>query len=530
MTTQVPYEPVPLGALLARRARERGSAPFLLWGDEAISFAEADDRARRFAAGLHRLGIGRGDRVCLLLPNCPEFVYAWFGILKLGAVEIPLNTALRGDVLRHALEVVSPRAVVAASRYLDALAQVLPASTADLILLGEDRAPAHRFRGRTLAYRDVLAASGGGPEPDLPPSDHATYMFTSGTTGPSKAVIHSHTFGYTYGWDKVARMGATGADTIFCPLPLFHVDGKYGGLIAALLAGARLALAERFSATRFWDDVQRYRATEFLYLGTIASILFKQEAAAPSANPVRACWGANMPAELYLPFEERFALTVIEVYGSTEGGTPLYMPWDDRRPGTCGRPIPGFQVTILDGEDRELPPGQVGELAIRPDRPDTVMAGYYGEPEQTLAAFRNLWFHTGDLAWKDPEGYVHFVARAKDCIRRGGENISAYEVEAAIGSHPQVAEAAVVAVPSDIWGEEVMVFVVPKGSRPPAPEALIVHAEARLAYFMVPRYVEFLDAIPKTATEKPEKYKLRERGVTARTWDREAAGYKLRRP
>jgi crotonobetaine/carnitine-CoA ligase len=313
-------------------------------------------------------------------------------------------------------------------------------------------------------------------------------------------------------------------------MPLFHITAQIGSIVSALFAGGQVALYQRFSATTFWDEIRSSGATVFLGMGAVGNILMKNPASPEDTyNRVRLAVIVPPPGDLE-GFEKRFGLRVIyETFGMTEG---LIIPpklYEPRRPGCCGKPVEDYEVRIVDDDDLALGPRETGEIVMRPRQPYTMMSGYYKMPEATLEAFRNLWFHTGDLGYFDQDGFLYYVGRKKDAIRRRGENISAYEIETAVNQHPAVLESAAIAVPSDVGEDDVKIVVVLKPEAELTPEDLILFCEPKMAYFMIPRYVEFRESLPKNPSQRIEKYKLRADGINQNTWDREKAGLTLRR-
>jgi crotonobetaine/carnitine-CoA ligase len=297
-----------------------------------------------------------------------------------------------------------------------------------------------------------------------------------------------------------------------------------------MLADAEAVLHTRFSASGFWDICRREGVTAFNYMGALLMMLHKQPPQADDRdNLVRRAYGAPAPASICREFEARFGLKLIEVYGSTELGTVTLNTVEGFRVGSCGRPVPLYEVQIQGEDGRPCPPGVDGEIVARPRQPDVMFKEYYRMPEATVKAFRNLWFHTGDRGRMDQDGYFYYVDRMKDAIRRRGENISSWEVEKVIDRIDGVQESAVFGVPSELSEEEVMTVIVPKPGAALRPEIILDELQERLPRFAVPRYVRFAAALPKNTSERIEKYKLREQGVTADTWDREKAGYEVRR-
>jgi crotonobetaine/carnitine-CoA ligase len=369
----------------------------------------------------------------------------------------------------------------------------------------------------------VLEAPGE-PPGEPPPSGHgaaapALVLFTSGTTGRSKGCLLSHRFAVRQAELMVRNFGLRADDVLYCPFPLFHLDATVMTVMPALVLGAVAAIGERFSASGFWPEVRAMGATVFDFMGATLTILHKRQSEVDDGDHrVRLGWGVPMP-DFAAEFEDRFRVKLVEAYGSTDVGVPIYSdPALPRRPGSCGRPIPEYDVRIVDASDRPVPVGGVGEIVVRPNEPGLINDGYLGMPAESLAARRNLWFHTGDLARQDADGYVYFVGRLSDSIRRRGENISAFEVEEVVAAHPDILEAAAYGVPSDLTEEDVMVAVVPRPGRTVDPAALVAWCADRMARHMVPSYVDVVAALPKTPTEKVEKHALKARGVTPTTW------------
>ena len=305
-----------------------------------------------------------------------------------------------------------------------------------------------------------------------------------------------------------------GDDVLFCPYPIFHWDATIGTIAPALWAGATAVVTERFSVSRFWADVRRYGVTIFDFMGATLTFIHKQERLPDDAdNPARLAWGVPMPA-FKDEFEERFGLTLIEGYGSTEGGVMVWQePGERYPPGSCGRAVPEFRLRIVDGDDRPLPPGDIGEIVVRPTRDadrHLMLTGYYRMPDLNREVFRGGWFHTGDLGRLDEDGNLYFEGRRKDAIRRRGENISAYEIEQVIEAHPAVLEAAAYGVPSEYTEEDVAVSVALRPGSELTADELLDYCRGRMARYMVPLFVRFLDALPKTPTEKVEKATLRQ--------------------
>jgi crotonobetaine/carnitine-CoA ligase len=534
--TPKPFADATLGEVLARRAAEHPHRPFLTFAGETYAYGEIDALATRVAASLARLGVGHGDRVMLMVPNSPAFVLTMFGVARLGAVEVPINTAYKGDLLRYVLGDSGPRALVVHAQWLDRVLPLLEAAASLEVLAvdGGEPPPASELPPgvRALPFRALLEDAGAFAAPPVDRTDLGAIMYTSGTTGPSKGVQVTHAHQVLYGYDWATAVDFGGDDVLFGPLPLFHALARTLGVVPTLLHGAHMAIEERFSATRFWAQARAADATIVHGIFGMVPILLGQP---PSADDrrhrIRTFYIG--PSKLTRPFRERFGIHIVEVFGATETGIVTRTPYGEYREGSCGRPNDDtFEVRIVDDRDQPVAVGETGEIVVRPKVPWALMTGYYGKPEATVEAFRNLWFHTGDFGREDEDGYVFFVDRKKDAIRRRGENISSSEVESAVNAHPAVLESAAIAVPSPLTEDEVKVCVVLQPGARLEPAELIRFLDERLPYFAVPRYVEVLPALPKTPNEKVRKVELRRAGrdgITDATWDRERHDVQLTR-
>jgi crotonobetaine/carnitine-CoA ligase len=362
------------------------------------------------------------------------------------------------------------------------------------------------------------------------PSDTTAILYTSGTTGPSKGVCCPQAQFYWWARSTAAMLGGLREDDVlYTCLPLFHTNAL-NACMQALTHGCRIVVGPRFSASRFWSRIVEADATVTYLLGAMISILAKTP---PSeldrGHRVRVALAPATPAELHALFHERFGVVLRDGFGMTETNAVIGARDGSSRPGTMGVVMPGYEAKVVDADDNEVPDGTAGELVLRADEPFAFATGYWRMPEETVESWRNLWFHSGDRVVRNPDGSFRFLDRMKDAIRRRGENISAWEVEQVLQSHPDVASAAVVPVPSELGEDDVLACVVPREGASLDPVELIRHCEPRLSYFAIPRYVEVLDALPLTENGKVRKVVLRERGVTESTWDREAAGYTLQR-
>jgi carnitine-CoA ligase len=516
-----PGERASVPSLLQARASASPDAPFVTFVGETVTYAEMLARSHAAADALAAVGLGRGDRLALMLPNCLEFLDLWFASALLGAVLVPINTALQGDGLRYLLEHSGAKILVIDA----ALAETVSAATEG------GSAKARTFlRDSTREGDDVLATLLGGAHPpaslaEPTAEDLASILYTSGTTGLPKGVMNCHNAYTTAGREfAVETVRFRGDDVFYTTLPLFHINAQTLTTMGSIVSGRPMVLAPRFSASGMFDEARAHGATVFNYIGAMLTMLYKQTPRDDdTVNPIRLTVGGAAPRELWQAFEQRFACEILEIYGLTETACfCLSSPPEDIRVGKIGTPVSWSEVRIEGDDGEELGPGEPGEICIRSKRPDVMLMGYYANEQATAEALRGGWFHSGDRGEIDDDGYFTFVDRLKDSIRRRGENISSYEVERAVNDHPAVAESAAVAVPSELGEDEVMIVVVVKDGERLAPQELIAFCERRIARFMVPRYVRFVAALPKTGTERVRKFMLREQGA-ADAWDREAA-------
>lgn len=480
------------------------------------------------AASLQARGVAAGDRIAILLPNRVEFLLSWLASHAIGAIAVPINTGLRGESLVHIIRSTSPVLAICQADLADSVQDVLSdlGQTSQIVVVGEGSVS----RSTQASFAELMRGSDSITDPVVAERDPCCIMFTSGTTGPSKGVTWSNKMS-----DRVASvasksMGYGPDDVLYICLPLFHGNALATSFLPALRSGATVVVAERFSASRFWSDLVEYGATVTNILGVMGPILLRQEPSKlEKAHNLRTALVIPAPEAYYAEMRNRFGLSIVEAYGQVDVGMPLWNSIDDPRPGSCGLPTEGFECRLVDSDDIEVEEGQVGELVLRWNEPYMSLLGYWGLPAATVEATRNLWFHTGDLMRRDSDGWYYFVDRVKDVIRRRGENISSFEVEVALLDHPNVVEAAAYPVPSELSEDEVAVAVVVTPGVSLTAFELMQFLEPKLPYFAVPRYIEFVDNLPKTQTEKIQKGMLKSRGVTPRMWDRDAAGYVVKR-
>ena len=503
--------------LLALQAQRHGNRAFLHFEEQVFGYRDLQSRMEQVGGALQRAGIGRGDKVAIMLENRPEFVFTWFALARIGAVEVPVNTAHKGELLAYVIDQADCRLLFVERTLLpqvDAIRARMP-KLERVVVLDEE--------GPDGWVEFLRGAPAAGPV-DIRDDEPAAILFTSGTTGPSKGAVLPQGYPLLLGRMIMEQARYTEHDRLLNALPLFHGNAQFLSTVPALLSGAQVVLVRRFSASAFWDTVRRHGCTEFNYIGGIVSILLKAEPRADDAdNPLRVMIGAGAPRDRFEEFERRFGVQLLEGYGMSEIGIPISSLSDERRPGSCGRPRSAYEVCVVDDDGHVVGPDTPGELLVRPRVRNGMLLEYYRMPEKTVEAWRDLWFHTGDYLQYDAEGWYYFVDRKKDAIRRRGENISSFEVERLVLAHPAVLECAAVAVPAELGEDEVLLCAVPRPGAALDARTLLAHCEEHMARFMVPRYVRLLERLPKTPTERVQKYLLRAAGVTADTFDREAA-------
>jgi crotonobetaine/carnitine-CoA ligase len=525
------YEgPRTLGAIVSARAEQHPDKIFVTFEDRELTYVDLESGSNRFANRLADIGLDPGASVALMLDNSPEFLVAWVGISKAGMVEVPINTGYRGDLLDYMLGQADVRCVVIADKYLERLAPIAQGlEQLDTIVVVGDESESGVLEATSLEAF-LAAADDVRPGLDVHPHDTAMVLFTSGTTGPSKGAVRSHRANFSIAEATIDLMKYEEGEVFFTVFPMFHVNAKTNTVLPALILDGTVVMHSRFSASNFWRTTREHGVTAFNYMGALLMMLHKQPPADDDAdNPVRKAYGAPAPVEIFDDFQDRFGVNLVEVYGSTECGIVTYNTIDEMRLGTCGKAAPYYDVEIHDELDHQVPPGVTGEIVVRPREPFIMFTEYYGNPEATAEAFRNLWYHTGDRAVMDEDGYFRYVDRIKDSIRRRGENISSWEVERVINSMEAVQESAVVGVPSELTEEEVLAVVVVKPDAALTEEEVVREVNARMPHFAVPRYIRFADELPKNQAQRVQKFALREVGLTDGTWDREAHGIEVTR-
>jgi crotonobetaine/carnitine-CoA ligase len=513
--------------ILDRNAADAPDKVFVRFDDGGEwTYAQTLTTVRHAAAALQRLGIAQDDHVLTWLPNSSDALRIWFAINYIGAVYVPMNVAWRGQVLENAIRVSTARFLISHVDLADRILDIDRCALTDMLLIGPG---AHGKRLPGFTHHDAtefaVAAEPAPPQRPIMPWDNQMIIYTSGTTGPSKGVLCSYMH---CGSCALAFPPLTSEDRNLVNLPLFHMSGT-GAVYRMLAKCGSIALVEAFDTRTFWDTVRRTKTTYLTLLGAMVPFLLKEPPGPRDRDHALRKVCIVPLADGFREFGERFGVDIYTVFNMTETSWPIISERDPATIGTCGRPRPGVSARVVDENDIEVEPGKVGELILRTDAPWAMSHGYYGNPEATARAWRNGWFHTGDAFRQNAQGEFFFVDRMKDAIRRRGENISSFEVEAAVNGHPDVREVAVVGVPSEFGEDEVLAVLSPVEGRVIDCAALLDWLQPRLAHFMIPRYIRVLPELPKTPTQKIQKHVLRADGVVEGTWDREAAGLRIRR-
>jgi len=514
---------------LERHARTKPDEVFATFeGGERWTFAQTLEQVASLAGNLSELGVRQHDHVVLLLPTCPLALRVMFAANYLGAVYVPVNPALKGSALEHVLHNAGAKIAIVHDSVLD---RVLAAAPPDLktVIRSSDGAVSPQGDVAIHGVSAITKSSAPPPAPAKPiqPFDTQSIIYTSGTTGRSKGVLSSYMHAYSCvgpdAWNCLRP-----DDRQMVHMPIFHIGGAFIATVS-LCVGSSIGVVSHFRTEAFWDQVRELEITSAFLLGAMATFLLKQP-----PSPRDRDHGLRMVfivpfGQSGPPIRERFGVDVFTIFNMTEICTPLISRANPAKDNICGRPRAGVEVRLVDEHDCLVRDGQVGQMILRTESPWAMNHGYNANPQATADAWRNGWFHTGDAFYRDADGDYHFVDRLKDAIRRRGENISSYEIEVELLSHPAVREAAAIPVPSEFSEDEVLVVLAPAAGASIEPEEIIRHLQPRVAHHMIPRYVRIIDELPKTPTAKVEKHVLRSEGLTTDTWDRERAGITVRR-
>lgn len=504
------------GRLMGTRGGDADRRVLTIVGERSFTarelWAAVEERERMH----EEVGLRRGDRLCLMLDNGSEFVLDLLAAFRSGVVVAPLNTALRGQSLSSVVRDLSPCVMRTSAAHLEA------ARSAVEEIDGVSLWPvAGELEPGFVRLPDDPAPSGPMGEHEL-----AVILLTSGTTGLPKGVMWPYGMALAVAEHTTWVMGYDDQDTIYTCLPLFHINALFCALYAGLVVGAHVVISPRFSISSYWREIVDHGATTTNMMGAIPALLWRKDACAEErAHRLRLGMVLPLPVER-TEFEARFGFPITEVYGSTDAGIPLGIPFGTSRPGACGVPTPGWEADVVDALDHTVPTGVEGELVTRPRRPHIGSLGYWRQPQATVDATQNLWFHTGDVVVRDAEGWFSYRGRGKEMLRVSGENIAPIQVEATLLRHAAVDEVCVYGLPSELGEDSVVAAVVPRPGTLLDLDELRALAESHLPYFAVPRYFWVVEALPKTATSKVLKSELVGQGLTAGHWD----GGQPRRP
>lgn len=535
-TPHFPRDMWVLPQILEHQAQVRADRPCLSWTDEGtpLTFAQANAEVNRRAHGLAAAGIKKGDMVVLYMPNSLEFVLLWWALQKLGAVEVPVGEVQKGAFLAHQLNLSKARTIITTAELLPRLAEVedqVP-NLARCYLLDQAATGLNRVEIRPAA--ELITDTSANPGVKVSPRDTAAILYTSGTTGMSKGVEMPHSQFYFFAEEDVQLVGLTEDDVYMTGFPFFHGNAQFLTIYPCLIAGAHCVLYPKFSASDYFGRARRCGATVSNLIGaTMAFICATPPTPEDRNHKIRTIYAAPLAFDLAKEFTDRFGeIEFVDGFGQTEISNIFQTPRGAKRPeGASGVLMDQwFEVRIANPEtDEEVPEGEVGELLIRHKVPGIISNGYLGQPDKTVETWRNLWFHTGDALRRDAEGWYYFVDRVKDALRRRGENISSFEVESVIRTFPGIAEVAVIGVKADekAGEDEVKACIILREGAVLDHAALIAWCDERMAAHMVPRYLEVMDSLPQTPSEKVKKKDLRERGITPETWDRTKAAVTL---
>lgn len=525
--------------LLRLHADAVGDTPFLLSDDRIHSYGEANAMVNAYAHGLRRMGLQSGDRLMLYMHSCVEFVLLSLAANKLGALWVPINTDYRGEWLVETINASRGSVLVTDMELLEKLQPVDRELDYRRLLL---RGPADAV-GREFAQRGIVTLEELADNPAAEPEtkhigygDAAAVLWTSGTTGKPKGVIQSHNVWIRAAVNNDRLYGTREGDIAYNCLPLYNSAAWVANIYRALSTGIPCALDKHFSVSKFWDRIRFYGATQTTTLGAMHMFLWNEPRKADDAdNPLRVASMVPMPQKLIAPFCERFGMeAIVQGFGQSEVMpilSKVETPETQLKPNALGKLFDDMEVKLLRDDGQEAAPGEPGEFSIRPLAPHIIFSGYFDAPQTTKEAFRGEWYGTGDIGMKDAEGNYFFVDRKKDYIRYKGRNISSLQVESIAASHPAVQAAAVYGLPSDTLESEheIKLDVILKSGERVRPEELAKFINERAPYFCVPRYIEFVDELPYTPTQKLEKYKLRAKGLSSRTWDRLKSDFELQR-
>ncbi|CAA0118048.1 Crotonobetaine/carnitine--CoA ligase [Halioglobus japonicus] len=522
-----------LGRAIQLQAQQHGDKPYLLFADDTYTFAEVNQRVNELAAGLAALGLQSGERLAFFMSSAPEVIFLVLATNKLGAVWVPINTDYKGEWLIDTINGSRPTVLVSDAEHVERLLAVRDSlAVPTLVMHGEHSAVPGAFSLQSL----YIAGAG---EPDmsaLSTGDTCSVLWTSGTTGKAKGVMQSHNvwFNASLASNEACQYGIAEDDIVFTVLPMYNSAVWVTAIFRALFGGIPLAVDPGFSVKTFWQRVDHYKATQCFTLGAMHMFLWEAPAREDDAShSLRKLMAIPMPPAVAEPFCQRFNLELVPQGLGQSEAMRLIAPVSGRTqpPGSCGSVVDGVEARLVGDDGRDVATGEPGELWVKPLQPHFIFNGYFDNPEATAAAFEGPWYKTGDLLKCNDEGFYYFCDRKKDAVRYKGRNISTFEVELAVRRHPAIADCAAFGIPSEELEaeQEIMLDVILKPGETLQAVELAQFINDNAPYFFVPRYIHFVDALPYTPTNKVQKFRLRERGVTASTWDARAAGFKASR-
>jgi len=507
--------------LISYQARILGDKPYIMHEDRVVSFSNYDRYTCRAANGMLAQGARSGEGLAILMGNCPEYLFLFYGLPRAGLYSVPVNVALKGDGLKYILENSDVKYLVADDVLYPKVAEIGP-KIGGIKKIFIRRTTDMSLPDNAIDLEDLLDANDEKPDHVLDPNAITYLMYTSGTTGFPKGVANRNGLGRIEGMISLARQMTQPDDVLYTALPLFHANALVLTSSWAMGAGLSFGLDNKFSASRFWERTKFYGATQFNGLGAMIPILMKQpEKADDRDNPVRKVISAACPANLWKAFEKRFNLKIWEAYGAVDGGGLLIVNMGDAPVGSIGKIRGEIEWKLIDDQGNKVPKGDIGELVTRNQERKSSGVEYYKNPEESRKKTQGGWIYSGDYFYADKDGNLFFADRKTDSMRRRGENISSFEVESIVEKHPEVAVCAAFGVPSELGEDEVMIWVIPKKGVELDLKDLICYCADNMAYFMVPRYIDIVEEIPRTGTLRIVKTDMKQQGVTARTWDRE---------
>lgn len=508
------------------KALERKANVVISFDHKRYTLSSLDDSSTKLASYLSAV-VSPGDRIGVVARNGFAALISWWAATKCGAILVPYNTFNVGAILSYQISDSAPKVIIAESEFIEKVLRCAETDGAPLesLIVDGDISGVLGFSGTCISLDNAVAQGDSAFDYPLPSGrDPSHLIYTSGTTGPSKACIVGHSYICNMALDMIANVRRIKSEIIWTSLPMFHL-AAVAHVAGSIFLGSSISVASRFSVSRFWDDIEQSEATIAALMGSMFPMIARAPETAAAVRvkgQLRTTTGSPVTEELARTWTERFGVDRVGAgaYGMTEASLITSTPPGAYRPGTSGKENDSFEVRIVNDDGYGVPANTAGEIVCRPKRPGAMFDGYWNRPEHTLSVFRDLWFRTGDLGRIDDDGYLHFVDRAKDYLRRGGENISSYEVEGVYTTHPDVVEVVVHAVPSQLSEDDVKVTAVLREGSDLTEADLYEWSVGRIPSYALPSFIEFRKSFPKNAVGRTLKYELRSEGVTTGTWQR----------